>query len=782
MSTVTTIPGRCRKCYSCVRNCPVKAIKVENDQAFVVAEGCIACGHCLQVCSQKAKRVVDDTAKAREALASGRAVAAVAPSFVAEFQPARPGQVIAALRRAGFMAVYEVAYGAELVTMEYRRLIETAQLPRGAISTACPAVVRLVERKFPRLLGRLVPVVSPMIATGLAAKGRFGDHTPVVFIGPCLAKKEEARRSRVITAALTFPEIRQIFRDEGIIPEAREDDLPDNPPARLGRVFPIRGGLLKCASLRADAVENDIIEIGGHDACLDLLGELEAGKTDPTFADMLFCDGCINGPMMTADLTGYRKSKLIVSCLGLPPNEDAVSDHEQAPGLTLSANFSSPPESEPELTEEDLREILKDIGKLSPEDELNCGACGYETCREKAVAVYRGMAENRMCLPFLISSLEEGMRELARLKEYSEKVLRSIAEGIVVVDSHGYITSVSDPRGILTDLHQEGEEFSGRLFLEAFSHLDSAEVRAALERTLVGGKTSAAMGIRYQAGESWLTVDLKSYPLRDGGSRAYGGVVVCEDVTEKRKLEAQLIAREKLASVGRLAAGVAHEINNPLSLISGYTELLAREVSDKSEAARHLTVISEEVGRMSRIVRNLLDFSRPYPASVSNSSINKTVERVLGLVEGQLGVNGIRLVTDLAEELEVRADPRELEQVFLNIVINAIQAMPRGGQLTIRSGAFRGNGKNSIGSQPMPERVARIEFRDTGCGIPEENLGRIFEPFFSTKGVGEGTGLGLSVSYGIIKKYGGVIEVQSETGRGTAFLIKMGAVDGHEPG
>lgn len=777
VSVVSTIKGRCRRCYSCVRHCPAKAIKVENDQALVMGELCIACGHCLQVCSQKAKRVTDDTVTAHSALASGRAVAALAPSFVAEFHSARPGQVIAALRRLGFKAVYEVAHGAELVTLEYRRLMESGRLPRGAISTACPAVVQLIEKKFPRLLDRLVPVVSPMIATGLAAKARYGGATPVIFIGPCLAKKEEARRSQVIEAALTFPEIRQLFHERKLTLEEMEDDSPDHPPVGLGRAFPIPGGLLKCASLRADLVENDILEVSGHTACLDLLSEMAAGRTDPAFVDMLFCEGCVNGPMMTANLTGYQKSKLVVNHVMKLSSEESLPERP-APGQKLAATFKRALDSRPEPTDEELRKILGGIGKVRPEDELNCGACGYDTCREKAVAVYYGMAENRMCLPFLISSLEEGMKELARLKDYSEKVLRSIAEGIVVIDSRCHVTSLSDPRGLLTRPEREG--FTGRPFFEAFSHLDSDEVRAAIERTVVHGQTSTVAGIRYQADGSWLTVDMKVYPLRDGDSNDYGAVIVCEDVTEKRKLEAQLIARDKLASIGRLAAGVAHEINNPLSLISGYTELLRREVSDKPGAARHLEVMAEEVERMARIVRNLLDFSRPIPASVSNCSINKIIERVLGLVEGQLSVKGVRLVTDLAEELEVRADQRELEQVFLNIVINAIQAMSRGGILTVRTGSFREKGENGSGSESPSDRIVWTEISDTGCGIPEENLGRIFEPFFTTKEVGEGTGLGLSVSYGIIKKYGGTIEVCSEPGKGTTFLIKMAAANGHE--
>ncbi|WP_258359979.1 sigma 54-interacting transcriptional regulator [Moorella sulfitireducens] len=409
MEIVKTITGKCRMCYACIRNCPVKAIKVIEGQARVVPELCIACGHCIQVCAQQAKLVEREIARVEQFLASGRTIACLAPSFVAEFHPAWPGQVVAALKQMGFVGVYEVAFGAHLVTLEYRRYLQEAGERQGLISTPCPAVVNLVSKYYPRLLPQLVPVVSPMIALGRYLKTKLGPDNRLVFIGPCVAKKGEAMDEEVagaIDAVLTFPELKEMFAARHIDLSACGNLDFDSEPGYLGRLYPVGGGLLRSAGIDADILANQVMVVEGREDCLEFLKAVNEGKMVPRMVDMLFCKGCINGPMQENKFSSFRRRKIVAEFTrqGL---EQAKPQSLNLEGLNLRREFHDKTVFFPRPSEADIRSILAELGKLTPEDELNCGACGYPSCREKAIAVYHGLAENRMCLPYLIAQLEK---------------------------------------------------------------------------------------------------------------------------------------------------------------------------------------------------------------------------------------------------------------------------------------------------------------------------------------------------------------------------------------
>lgn len=761
MGVVTTVEGRCRKCYSCVRHCPAKAIKVENEQAKVIGELCIACGHCVKVCSQKAKFIERELDKVEGFLREGKAVACLAPSFVAEYHPFA-SQVVTALRRLGFAAVVEVAYGASLVSEAYREVLAAPGWQRGLISTACPAIVNLVEKYYPELLPRLVPVVSPMVATGRVVKEWWGADTPVVFIGPCVAKKEEARDplvSEAVDAVLIFRELRLILEERGIEPARLSPGKVDNPWPGLGSIYPLPGGLLRSAALRADILENEIVTVSGKENCLEFLEGLRHHHFDPEFVDILFCEGCINGPVMETSLPPYTRQKAVAEYWRLGSEPPAGPPSGLSPQVDLRRAYTDRSVAHTLPTEEQVLGILRELDKTRPEDELNCGACGYNTCREKAVAVFQGLAENRMCLPYLINHLEKSNRELAYLKDYNKNIVESIAEGIIVINREGIVTTFNDSQGQVTD--RSREEVLGRGIYEVLPHLDREEVRGILAQALERGDPGRADALRLRLGKRVLVANVKGYPLREERGEVYGAVLICEDITEKKKMETQLMEANRLASIGRLAAGVAHEINNPLTLISGYTEVLARRMGDAPQASRYLGIITEEVDRITTIVRNLLNFARPSPQELAHYQLNELVAHTLNLAGNQMKKGGIRLELALAKDLpELPVNRNELEQVFLNIILNACQAMPGGGVLSVSTRLTEGPS-------------VQVEFTDTGCGIPEENLHSIFDPFFTTKEVGEGTGLGLSVSYGIVKKYEGSIQVTSEVGRGTTFLINL---------
>ncbi|NLC37793.1 MAG: sigma 54-interacting transcriptional regulator [Clostridia bacterium] len=425
MGIVSTMEGRCRSCFACVRNCPVKAIKVENGQAKVVPELCISCGYCLKFCSQGAKTIVSVLKKVEGWLAQGeRLVACLAPSFVVEFVDVQPGQLISALKKAGFRQVYEVAFGADLVSREYRRLLQKGDWEGPCLSTSCPAVVNLVEKYYPDLVPALAPIVSPMIALGRYVKEKLGRGIKVVFIGPCIAKKEEINdrlEAGDVDAVLTFDELRDLFRRSGIDLSGEGVESFDNPQPGLGQVYPLGGGLLKSASIEHDLLQTEIITVEGKDNCLKMLEALQKSPGKRRFIDALFCEGCINGPMISSDLDIFQKREKVVSYYsGLKQRQDAGQPEASLP-VPLSRQFTRRNSRLAVPSEEQIREILAELNKFSPEDELNCGACGYGTCREKAVAVYRGLAENKMCLPYLVQNLEEhNLRLRQQLKEQGD--------------------------------------------------------------------------------------------------------------------------------------------------------------------------------------------------------------------------------------------------------------------------------------------------------------------------------------------------------------------------
>ncbi|MEW6660957.1 MAG: [Fe-Fe] hydrogenase large subunit C-terminal domain-containing protein [Bacillota bacterium] len=767
MGVVSTLEGRCRKCYSCVRHCPAKAIKVENDQARIIPELCIACGHCVTVCSQKAKYVHREIDQVRGFLAGGRAVACLAPAFVAEFYP-HALSLVSGLKRMGFTQVHEVAFGACLVTEAYQELLASRER-RGLISTACPAVINLVQKHYPELLHRLAPIVSPMIATGRWIKKHYGRHTKVVFIGPCVAKKEEARDLNVtgaVDAVLTFGELRLMLAEYGLELAKLLPSRVDSPMPGMGQVYPLPGGLLKSAALSADILSNEIVSLSGKHACLDYLEGLKAGYYQPEFIDMLFCDGCIAGPLMETDLPHYTRQKVIADYWRLEDKETLGNEAVPKAELNLGRCFIDQSSRRPVPTEQQVREVLLELDKVRPEDELNCGACGYNTCREKAVAVFQGLAENRMCLPYLVNQLEKSNRELVYLKDYNKNIVESIVEGIIVINRQGIVTTFNDSRRQVTD--RPAAEVVGRALFQAVPYLDTKEVGQLLSQVLDQGRPTPLEGLRLRVKEKTLVVNIKGYPLRDEKIGVYGAVLIFEDITEKKKLEMQLIEANRLASIGRLAAGIAHEINNPLTLISGYAELLHRETAEDSPAAGWTKVITEEVDRIAVIVRDLLDFARPSPQQLTSCNINEVVNHTLTLVANQLQKREVELEKSFAPGLpEVLVNPNELGQVFLNIILNACHAMPEGGRLRVSTRTV----------EYRQSRGVQVEFADSGCGIKEEYIQYIFDPFFTTKELGEGTGLGLSVSYGIIKKYEGTIEVSTEYGKGSSFFITLPAID-----
>ena len=460
MSVVKTASNLCKRCYACVRNCPVKAIKVEDGQASVSDSICITCGVCKNVCSQGAKQVQRDVEGVKQLLArKGTAVAILAPSFVAAFNTT-PEQVLGAIKAIGFDKVCEVAYGAELVAREYSRLYAGKRPSEPLLSSPCPAVINLIEKHYPRLINQLIPVVSPMIASARVAKKHYGERADIVFIGPCVAKKCEISHPSVageVDFVLTFSELKELFKETGTDITSVQPGEFDGPGATLGAAFPLAGGLLKAASMQDDILNEDHVVVEGLHEVMETLHAIETRQFSPALVDILFCRGCIDGPdMREAQSFSLRRKKV----------SDYVRQRAQtAPAaeptaVKLGRKFITQAKKKITPSEHDIREILKATGKFKDTDELNCGACGYDTCRDKAVAVYLKLAEANMCLPFLLHKSEQEIahyrQEIQLMETFSGISRQIIGDSKKVKAAKDYVLKAAQSASTILLLGESG--------------------------------------------------------------------------------------------------------------------------------------------------------------------------------------------------------------------------------------------------------------------------------------------------------------------------------------
>ncbi len=431
---IITNPARCRDCYRCVRHCDVKAIRVQDGQANVVPELCIVCGTCIRTCPQKAKDVHSATQDVKQALKEGRKlIASVAPSAPAYFGYHHFSEMEAALKQLGFYASEETAVGAEIVARAHRDYIEQMQDQRPIIASSCPVIVNLIEKYHPDLIPHLAPIVSPMIAHGRLLANKYPDDY-IVFIGPCIAKKLEildASEVCSVSAAMTFRGLAHWFEEAGIIFQKTASITKSSSPMDA-RLFPVEGGLIGTAGLSTDMLNNSLVVASGLETCQDILGDIRAGQLNASLVELMACTGgCINGPAM-ADLPGgiyAARQKIIDYHRKLPAY--AIVSRTSWPSLLRS--YADRKEPIPKFSEDQIKEVLNRVNKYTPDDELNCGACGYSSCREKAVATLRGMAEVTMCVPYM-----------RRRSESLRQVVMDVSpNSILIVDDHLVIQDMS---------------------------------------------------------------------------------------------------------------------------------------------------------------------------------------------------------------------------------------------------------------------------------------------------------------------------------------------------
>ena len=417
--------SNCKNCYKCIRHCPVKSIRFSAGQAHIIGNECILCGQCFVVCPQNAKEIVDETEKVRVLLQSGAPVyVSLAPSFAANYEGAGIEGMREALKKLGFAEAEETALGATMVKREYDRMLAEEQRD-VVISSCCHSVNLLIEKYFPDLLEYLADVVSPMQAHCMDIKRRVPE-AKTVFIGPCVAKKDEAEHyENIVDAVLTFEELTRWLKEENIeIPQKMTED-----PESRARFFPTAGGILK--TMAKNAPGYTYMALDGVENCIAALQDIRQGGIHHAFIEMSSCAGsCIGGPVMEK----YHRSPVrdYASIARFAGKKDFdVAQPEQA---RMKKTFEKIEQRAKEPTEEELVGILHEMGKYKPSDELNCGSCGYNTCREKAAAVFKGKAEVSMCLPFLKDKAES----------FSDTIVKSTPNAILVLNEKMEVQQVNN--------------------------------------------------------------------------------------------------------------------------------------------------------------------------------------------------------------------------------------------------------------------------------------------------------------------------------------------------
>ena len=438
-SCLTLKKTNCKSCFRCVRKCPVKAIRFSGNQAHIIGNECILCGNCVVQCPQNAKEIADSTEKVRVLLQSGDpVVVSLAPSFIANYDGVGIEPMRRALKALGFYNVEETAIGATIVKNEYERMLREDD--RDVIITSCcHSINLLIQKYYPRALQYLADVMSPMQAHCSDIKARI-PNAKTVFIGPCVAKKDEADYYEgIVDAVLTYEELDKMLSDEGITLEVGLDET-ENSRARF---FPTTGGVLK--TMAQDVPGYTYIALDGVENCMAALADVEAGNIHKCFIEMSACIGsCVNGPVMRKNHTSTPVLDY-VKVANYAGERDFDVDQPQPE--FLKKNFSSIAHKLPTPSEAEINSVLRQMGKYRPSDELNCGTCGYNTCRDKAIAIIQGKAEISMCLPFLKDKAES----------FSDIIVKNTPNGLIVLNENLEVQQINASAKKLMNIKNESD-------------------------------------------------------------------------------------------------------------------------------------------------------------------------------------------------------------------------------------------------------------------------------------------------------------------------------------
>ncbi len=542
--------ARCKDCYKCLRECPVKAIKVVDHHAKIIENRCILCGHCTEVCPQNAKSVHTERAEVEKLLAGGNVVASVAPSFVSSFNLQDFSVMKLALGRLGFADAEETSIGAREVTAQYKRLLESGTY-KNFITSCCPAVNTMIELYYPKALDYLAPVDTPMIAHAKMIRKKR-KNAKVVFIGPCIAKKREAHESGVVDGVLTFEDLAAMFADKGIVLDEIAH-LSEHASGGVNRAkyYPISRGIIKSFENYVDGYE--FVAVDGTKKCKEVLENIES--LSGMFIEMNSCDSaCVNGPCSLALKAGALKANAdIRKYVNKDLQEHASAEYAPVTDIDFTCMHERKRTEDFIPTDRQLKEILAKTGKTKPEDMLNCGACGYDTCLEKAWAVANGYANIEMCVPY--------MRERAESMSY--EIIQTSPNGIVLLDSDLNIMEINGKAKELLGIHDY--DVKGKGISHYFNPTDFV-LAANDNKNIYNKKVFLEKTGNY--------IELTIIVLKDGK----GTYAVMKDITQETKSEEQLdkVKLETLATTDEVIKKqmrVAQEIASLLGETTAETKV-----------------------------------------------------------------------------------------------------------------------------------------------------------------------------------------------------------------
>lgn len=554
---LTLKKSNCKNCYKCIRNCPVKSIRFSGNQAYIIDNECILCGHCFVVCPQDAKQIVDETEKVKVMISNEEAVyASIAPSFTANYKGVGINAMRTALKKLGFADADETAKGAAVVKTEYDRMINEDGRD-VLISSCCHSVNLLIQKYYPKELWCLADILSPMQAHCTMIKEEH-PGAKTVFIGPCVSKKDEAERYEgIVDAVLTFDELSDWFKEEGIELSGEEEDTTEG----LTRLFPTSGGILK--SMAKDNPDYTYMAVDGIENCMAVLSEIERGNVHKCFIEMSACAGsCIGGPVMEK----YNRSPVndfkAVERLAAKKDFNLI----QPDSLSLKKSFPAIENYAEKPTEAEIEEILHKMGKFKPSDELNCGTCGYNTCRDKAVAIYRGKADISMCLPFLKEKAES----------FSDNIVSNTPNGLMVLNEKLEVQQINRAAMKIMNIRNSSDILGDqvvrildpKLFMEVLSSGRSVKNR----------KTYLAEYDRF----------VEQTVVYDKGYRLL--ICIMRDITDEEN------AREKKDSVNRKTVEIADKVvDKQMRIVQEIASLLGETAAETKIALTKLKeTISDE--------------------------------------------------------------------------------------------------------------------------------------------------------------------------------------------
>ena len=548
---LTLKKSNCKNCYKCIRHCPVKAIRFSGNQAHIIGNECILCGQCFVVCPQNAKQIVDETEKVKVYLQSGDPVVlSSAPSFVANYEGVGINAMRDALQKLGFYEVEETAIGATIVKNEYERMLKEDE--RDIIITSCcHSINLLIQKYFPAELEYLADVVSPMQAHCIDIKKRF-PKAKTVFIGPCVAKKDEAEHYEgVVDAVLTFEELTNWLKEENI---ELKTDMDSNEESRA-RFFPTTGGILK--TMAQDAPGYTYMALDGIENCVDALKDIESGKIHKCFIEMSACVGsCIGGPVMEK----YHRSAPIkdyITIANYAGNKDF--DVVQPDNMELKKQFTYIEHRLQQPSETEIYNVLRQMGKFKPSDELNCGSCGYNTCREKAIAICQGKAEISMCLPFLKDKAES----------FSDTIVKNTPNGLIVLNEELEVQQINEAARNIMNI-RSSTDVLGDLVVRIMDPKDFMEVRTT-GRDIRNKKVYLAEYKRYI--EQSVVYDKDSHLL----------IGIMRDITDEQN------EREKKESISRQTVEVADKVvDKQMRIVQEIASLLGETAAETKIALAKL--------------------------------------------------------------------------------------------------------------------------------------------------------------------------------------------------